>query len=231
MFRRNHPKMHRMFSSRASLLALVVLLGGGCADSERGYSAGILPTHPIQVKLVPANLTVGQTGTDGRFTPKDRERVAEFLDRYRDGGRGAMNVTIVDFDRVHAERTLATLQEVARRHGVNEDALNVKFGAVGAPVVTLSWVDSVAVAPVCQLEVGSPGSYDNTVEPMFGCAFRHSLAAMVANPADLSGNRSLDASDSIRLARAVDNYRQGKKMPAESDQTITAAPSLGSNAK
>ncbi|MEL6216110.1 MAG: CpaD family pilus assembly lipoprotein, partial [Pseudomonadota bacterium] len=49
----------------------------------------------------------------------------------------------------------------------------------------------------------------------FGCTVRTNLAAMIADPADLLGQRELEPGDTVRRQTTFDLYRRGEQTGAE----------------
>ena len=90
-------------------------------------------------------------------------------------------------------------------------------GRSSAPVV-FSFTRYQAVAPKC------PGGWEDLTNvrgddnwARFGCATAANLAAMVADPRDLSAPRGFDAPDAGRRQTVLENYRAGR--PTQSAQS------------
>lgn len=82
-------------------------------------------------------------------------------------------------------------------------------GRADAPVV-FSFTRYQALAPDC------PGGFEDMTNSRgddswanFGCATATNLAAMIADPRDLSAPRGFDAPDAARRQTVLDQYRQG----------------------
>ena len=58
---------------------------------------------------------------------------------------------------------------------------------------------------------------DNQTQSNFGCAYTANMAAQVADPRDINGPRTMDASDAVRRATVLDKYRKGEITGAQSD--------------
>ena len=63
-----------------------------------------------------------------------------------------------------------------------------------------------------------PRTTRNLPYPNFGCAQQRNLAALIANPADLLGPRTMEPADPERRAVVFDKYRQGEATGAEKSQ-------------
>ncbi len=90
-------------------------------------------------------------------------------------------------------------------------------GRTDAPVV-FSFTRYQAVAPDC------PGGFGDMTNVRgddswanFGCATASNLAAMIADPRDLSAPRGFDAPDAARRQTVLDRYRRGE--PTQSSST------------
>lgn len=103
-------------------------------------------------------------------------------------------------------------------------------GRTSAPVV-FSFTRYQAVAPDC------PGGWEDLTNvrgddnwARFGCATAANLAAMVADPRDLSAPRGFDAPDAARRQTVLENYRAGRPtQSAQSDADSGAVSSAVEN--
>ncbi|MEQ9316824.1 MAG: CpaD family pilus assembly lipoprotein, partial [Henriciella sp.] len=86
-----------------------------------------------------------------------------------------------------------------------------------------------AIAPDCQQKAAfdfSDASSNNDM-PSLGCSVRVNMAAMIADPADLLGNRPLEPGDLARRQVQLQLYREGQATGAtrgeEESGTVSTA--------
>jgi pilus assembly protein CpaD len=58
---------------------------------------------------------------------------------------------------------------------------------------------------------------DNQTQANFGCAYTANMAAQIADPRDINGPRTMDASDAARRATVLDKYRRGEVTASQAD--------------
>ena len=68
-------------------------------------------------------------------------------------------------------------------------------------------------------------SRDNDVNNNFGCAITANMAAMIANPADLSNPQQTDPADAGRRETVLDKYRSGAVTSSAKDPQANGAVS------
>lgn len=198
--------MPRFFS--ALLLSGILAPLAGCTTPE----ATVYPTepdHPIQVMPQPRALRVTAPGADGAIPAAERTRIFQFIDDYRDGGRGPLRISVTGLTPNRADRTLGMVRDLAQRRGLPPEALVTTIVMGAAPGITLDYTGHVAVPPECRPEFGRPSGGRNEVSPNYGCAWRRSLAAMIVNPVDLIEPAPSGPYDATRLSVNLDKYRKG----------------------
>ena len=125
---------------------------------------------------------------------------------------------------------VAEIRQLAWEAGVNyEDMMGAAYDANGrsvAPIV-MAFKTYKAKAPDCpslaQLDVTNAVS--NSDLPSLGCAVRTNMAAMIAEPADLLGNRDLDEGDLVRRNTQFDLWRRGETTGAVRTEAESAVVS------
>ena len=155
--------------------------------------------HPIIVSQQPATLALRvPRGTYG-LTPQQRAQLFSFADRYRarDTGNGKLLISAPSGSQneVEAMETVREIRHILREAGFAEASIGVEAyrGSRNAqPPVRISYLQFVAEAPECG-HWGSNLAEDpmNVGTPNLGCATQANLAAMVSNPADLLGPRTV----------------------------------------
>lgn len=211
---------------KAGALLGLALLAGCAGEGRQGYPPP--PSHPILVMPQPASLTVAGVGPNGRLSDDDRSRVSAFLDAYHERARGPLSLTVSGLDPARARRTVEALTNAAKRRGVPAGAIGpvttaaIVPGTVPPSGVSLGFTDFVAIPPDCRREIAATADFDNAPSPNHGCASQRSLAAMIASPADLLAPRPGVPADGPRLARVIDQYRQGRDTASQSASTGSA---------
>ncbi|WP_300375632.1 CpaD family pilus assembly protein [Henriciella sp.] len=220
----------------ASALALA-----GCSSSGPGgpvpqsYLQGTtLDRHNIQVAKRTAYLEVALNPLDSHLRLSEKARIRQFVDQYVTSGHGPL---VMSLPKNHANEELAVkavaeAREIVWSAGVDyADIRGSAYDAGGsatAPVV-LAFTAFDAVAPDClqKSQVDFADATSNNDMPTLGCSVRTNMAAMIADPADLLGQRPLDEGDLARRTAQLELYRQGESTAAQrSDQesgTVSSA--------
>lgn len=159
-------------------------------------------------------------------------KVQNFLDTYTDVGHGPLVISMPRDGETEqlAVGAVAEIRQLAWEAGVNyEDMMGAAYDANGrsvAPIV-MAFKTYKAKAPDCpslaQLDVTNAVS--NSDLPSLGCAVRTNMAAMIAEPADLLGNRDLDEGDLVRRNTQFDLWRRGETTGAVRTEAESAVVS------
>lgn len=211
--------------ARSSLILLVLgaaaVLGGCAARDPHTPDTVAFPTDPVHriaTMPQPRALRIAGIGADGQIPAAERTRVFQFIDSYRDGGRGPLRINVTGATPARAERTLSAVRELAQRRGLPPEALVTAVVPGAAPGVALDYTGYVAVPPECLQELARTSSGRNEVSPNYGCAWQRSLAAMIVNPVDLIDPAPSGPYDAARLSLALDKYHKGTLPPPLSDK-------------
>jgi pilus assembly protein CpaD len=167
--------------------------------------------HAIVVERRPAELLLAPR-PDGTLPSADLPRVKEFIDSWRDGGRGPLRVAIPDRLGTGAQdRLLAQLAEVVKRRDADAGDILPIAASDGVAGVVLAFDDFVAVGPSCAPESARMSSRGKNVQtPAFGCATQRNIAAMVAHPADLIDPAASGDASAARGSLVIHSYRLGE---------------------
>ena len=209
-------------------LASALTLAGCASDGEGGpvpaaYMQGtILDRNPIQVAEKTAYLEVKLNTLDQHLRLEEKSKISAFIADYQHHGHGPL---IMSLPKNHANEELAVkavaeAREIAWSAGVSYDNIRGSAydanGSAEAPVV-LAFRAYDAIAPNCpqksSLDFADVAS--NNDMPTLGCSVRTNMAAMIADPADLLGERPLDGGDLARRTAQLELYRQGQPTTAE----------------
>jgi pilus assembly protein CpaD len=193
----------------ALLFGIVLLALAGCGNGKAKPDAR--EVHAIHVEMRPAGLVL-MPAPDGALSPADGQRVRDFIDAWRDWGRGPLRVAVpARLGSRAQDRLLGDMKGLAGRRGADAGAVMPVAASGDVAGASLGFDDFVAVAPVCAGEsvwMSSRGA--NVASPLFGCATQRNIAAMVANPADLIDPAASGNASAARGAVVIQNHRLGK---------------------
>lgn len=167
-------------------------------------------TETLEVALDPLSNELSLT---------DRRRLRGFVRAYKDHGHGPLNLLLPEstHNQQYAVGALADARAIAYENGVDYQQIvgGAKFG--NTPTLVMSFQSFETVMPDCKGfgEVDFADIRSNNDLPNLGCAVRTNIAAMIADPADLRGNRPLDPGDAVRRQTTFDAYRAGEQTASE----------------
>lgn len=213
--------------------AVVLTLGlTGCGGFNGAEDAQFTPdvTYPITVEQKTASLSIDVDRGQIAMAPKDRNQIAAFADAYRDKGHGRVTIaTPAGAPNSGAAASLvsdirAALMEAGiAKQAITYTAYQAPSNQVNAPVL-ISYDHYVASASPCgnwtQSYTFDPGNGDS---PNLGCVTQSNLAALVADPADLLGQRPMDTADADRRGTVLDKYRKGESTATKREKQDSGA--------
>ena len=171
-------------------------------------------TETLEVVLDPAN---------SRLSDAQRDDITSFVRFFNDVGHGQLTMVLPEgtSNPQSAIGAVAEAREIAWSNGVNYKEITGGTSQFQLePAVVLSFTRFDAVPPECEgfgtIDVAHTRS--NSDLPNLGCSVRTNLAAMIADPADLLGNRQLDPGDSERRYITFEAYRQGEQTASERNE-------------
>ncbi|MEO0853547.1 MAG: CpaD family pilus assembly protein [Pseudomonadota bacterium] len=181
----------------------------------------ILERHEIGVKQRTEVLEVVVNPANHQLSREDRARITDFVRNYTDRGHGPLTMLLPEgsSNPQMAINSVVEAREIAFAYGVNyEEIEGGATGSDGQPAkLFLSFTSYEAIAPECEsfatIDFAS-GRLNNELSN-FGCTVRTNLAAMIADPADLLGQRELEPGDTVRRQTTFDLYRRGEQTGAE----------------
>jgi len=213
----------RSFAALALASAAVVLTLPGCRpgdDPTRVASWSLVDPsqrHPIMVSQQPTSITLKVARGAYGLSPHQRSQVISFLDRYRGGDAGNSRLIIEapsgSANEVASMQAVAEIRALIAEAGFDPTGVMVEavHGGGDAAPVRVSYLKYVAEGPECgRWPTNLAESDTNIVYPNLGCANQRNLAAMVANPADLLGPRSVTPGSRERRDVVWDKYVKGE---------------------
>lgn len=174
--------------------------------------------HPILVSQQPANLNMRIASGSAGLSPSQRGRIIEFISHYKASDAGNSRIVIAAPGGSANEGAAMIAADEARQllveTGYPESTIAVEayHGGAGEAPLRISYMRYVAEGPECgdDWSVNLARNYSNTPYPNMGCAGQKNLAAMVANPADLLGPRSVGPRDANRRDTTFSKYIKGE---------------------
>ena len=241
--------MTRFFKSNAqrrngaaAALVLAASALGGCdhliGDRAEQQNAGAvildpLQRHPILVSQQPHKISVRVARGARGLSPAQRATVIEFMAHAKSADAGnsklVINVPSGSANEIASMNAVADMRSILADAGFSESAVSIQpYFAEGdpQPPVRISYVRYVAEGPDCGrwpsnlAETSRNLNYEN-----FGCAQQKNLAAMVANPADLLGPRTMTPANADRRDTTYSKYIKGDPSGADRGPDDRATPS------
>lgn len=182
--------------------------------------------HPIMVSQEPAVLNLRVPRGSQGLTPSQRAEVVDFTSRYRAGDSGnsrlVVSVPSGSSNEVAAIAAAEDVRELLYDGGFSESAVSVEaYHENGVqPPVRIAYMRYVATGPDCGNDWSENLARNsrNIGHPNFGCANQRNLAAMVVNPADLLGPRTMGERYSDRRDTVMESWTKGKITGSEKSQ-------------
>jgi pilus assembly protein CpaD len=213
----------RTLSGLAAVSVLALGLAGCRTLDDPGQPVGFslvdpAQRHPILVSQQPSSMSVRVARSAAGLSPQQRAQVAEFVARYRAGDAGNSKLIISApsgaANEVASMQAVQEIRELMSEHGFAESAVGVEAyheERDSQPPIRISYLRYVAEGPECGKWTSNLAFEPyNLPHPNLGCANQRNFAAMVANPADLLGPRSMSARSSERRDAAWDKYVKGE---------------------
>ncbi|MEM9421982.1 MAG: CpaD family pilus assembly protein [Pseudomonadota bacterium] len=200
-----------MVFRKIACLAVASISLNACAllYNDANEALTIPERHPITVDQQTYSMTVN---VDPTVSALSRDVVAElddFMRIYRTKGHGPLTVTSpsgasTDLD---GQQTAAQVRQALNALGLaytDMQGSTYRTAERLAPVI-VSFTQYVASAPVCgAFDSALVNQYKNISPRNFGCADQHNLAAMLADPRDLTAVPRAATSNSVGLVTAIE---------------------------
>jgi pilus assembly protein CpaD len=220
----SHSKKNRLLASAPMIAACALSLSLiGCRQDEVGSSSPnftlVDPSqrHPILVSQKPSNLAIHVPKGSSGLTPKSRADVLNFAQHYRSGDAGDSRLVIQapsgSVNEVAAMHSVQQVRALLTDNGFPESSISIEAYDAGrgsdAPI-KVSYMRYVAEAPECgNWPVNVAYEPNNLPMNNTGCATQRNLAAMIANPADLLGPRTMTPRSGERRDVVWEKYQKG----------------------
>lgn len=227
----------------ASGLAAITLLGACSSVEAKGgpvpmeYLTGTtLDRNPIKVAERTAYLEVRLDVRDDHLRLEERAKIQAFVRDYIRHGHGPLIMSLPENhgNEPLAVKAVAEAREIAWTAGVDYQQIRGNSyeanGSMTAPIV-LAFTAYDAIAPDCPQKstIDFTNAMSNNDMPTLGCSVRTNMAAMIADPADLLGDRPLDEGDLARRTAQLALYRAGEATGAARGEGESGAISSAVN--
>lgn len=208
---------------------LKALVAAGAGLTVLGACASHAPTATPPEYLQGTTLDRNEIGVEKRtefleididasatqLSLRDASRIENFIRLYRERGHGMLIMSLPQSSANPqlAVQAVAEARAAAYANGVNyEEIAGTTHGQGGAEPLVMAFQVYDAVKPDCL----SMASYDyadassNNDLPSLGCSVRNNVAAMIADPADLLGQREIGSGDAVRREVILTKFREGE---------------------
>ncbi len=223
-----------------AMIGMAAIALGGCdhltRDRQEDFEAGrvvIDPTqrHPIVVSQQPHRMTLSVSRGTAGLNPSQRASVIDFLTRYRaaDAGNSKLIISVPSgsANEIAAMNAVADMRPILQDQGFSESLVSIEpYHSEGnpQPPIRISYLRFAADGPTCGkwpsnvAETSRNLNYED-----FGCSQQRNLAAMVSNPADLLGPRTMTPASAERRDVTWDKYVKGEKSHTDrsGDERVT----------
>lgn len=183
-----------------------------------------LERHPIKVAERTQVLEIELDPADATLPRADRQRIKNFVSAYAHSGHGPLTMLLPEetANPQLAVNAVVEARRIAFSQGVDYEEIDGGSALPdGGPArLYLAFKSYDSIAPDCESFANTDfaAARSNNDLPMLGCSVRTNLAAMVADPADLLGERPLDPGDAVRRQTTFDLYRAGEATAAQSNE-------------
>jgi pilus assembly protein CpaD len=193
---------------KASLLTILLLSACGSVTNGPRDALTVAQRHPITVDKQTVTLSVSAEGNPNGLSRASLAEIDAFVNAYRTRGHGPITVTAPSGNGrdVYGQQTAADVRAALFASGIPYEAMQgatISAGR-GADEVILSFASYVATGPSCGRYPGELANQRaNRMSTNFGCATQANLAAMIADPRDLTSPATHDGMGDPALARRV----------------------------
>jgi pilus assembly protein CpaD len=217
---------YRTFRLFGVLTCLCVVLGG-CNTSGEVVTASVPDDyrlrHPIAIEEANRSIVIFVGQARAGLSATQRADVIGLAQSWVSEGTGAI-VADVPVDTPNARAAQATFREVKAllaaggvpAHGITSRSYHPDDPRTLA-TIRLSYPRMAAVVGPCGVwpedlgpSIENKGYFENRSYANFGCAYQRSMAAMVANPADLVQPRPETPAYTPRRSAAFEKFRKGE---------------------
>lgn len=230
--------MTRIRSLSTATIALAGLALSGCASegsshvSPAQFQGSTLDRYELSARPKTEMIEVSVLPGDSQMRREEIYKIEAFLAKYKSVGHGPLMVSIPSD---HANEQLlisaaADIRDMGWQAGIEYDQIDgsaYDAGVRGNAPILLAFKRYTAVRPDCPTwaSVDAMDAVSNNDGPVLGCAVRTNMAAIIADPADLMGQRALEAGDPERIGEQLERWRRGETTNAARSEAESGAVS------
>jgi pilus assembly protein CpaD len=214
---------------------LMVLMAGalvGCAAPrvETAQDMPRLPTARYAVTLTHMPDEIRLAPHASGLSAAQAAAVEDLVERWRDTGDGPVVIQSPAAGGADAFHSASAVQNALLRLGLTDAQIKMtgyqpESAAAVQPIV-VGFIRYEAHGPQCGRDWKDyTHSFTNETNSNFGCAVTANFAAMLANPADLAGNRKMPPPDANRRETILGHYRKGEASSSAKDAQASGAVS------
>jgi len=203
---------------------------GGCATQTTMAAVPPLSTdvHKVPVSIQPEQLQLAPHAAG--LSSAQSAAVYDMAGRWQSARGGQIVIETPNGGGAEARTAGGKVGEALASAGVSAADIQVRGydAAAGAPIkVTFPIYE--AQIPQCGAEWENLARAPNRVPDNFGCAMAANIAAMAANPADLTYARPAQPIDATRRENVLDRYRQGAPTSSAKEASSSTGAAGGGN--
>lgn len=204
------------------LLTITACSSNDTAHVPLSYFEGnALERHDLKAQSQMEYLEVQLNPSDSQLRLAELRKIRAFLRGYEETGHGELIMSIPSGGDTSmlAVQAAAEARDLAWQSGVDyQDIVGLAYPSAdrpGAPMI-MAYKRYVALEPDCPSlsTIDFSNAVSNSDLPTLGCAVRTNMAAIIADPGDLLGERALGEADLDRRANQLEDYREGNETGA-----------------
>lgn len=209
-------------AANRSLISLAILAGALAACGAPASGGGPSPLTPLsrwELQVEPGLDRIALAVRDGGLSANQHAAINALASRYRAEGASEVVIETPSGDDPTALQTAWAISEAVRSAGV--PASQIRMAAYHAPnpraPVLIGYTRLQAVRYDCSSQWGDLVRHANNQSAMgLGCSTISNMAAQIADPRDIAGNRPMDPADAGRRTVVLERYRQGEPTQTQS---------------
>ena len=225
MTRITFPRTGRAPMAMTAIVLAAVALGGcdGILGGKEEFNTGspivldATQRHPIIVSQQPRKLSLQVARGSAGLSPQQRASVVDFLTKFHaaDSGNSKLVISVPSgsANEIAAMNAVADLRPLLNDRGFSESSVSIEpYHADGdpQPPLRISYLRFAAEGPECGKWSGNLAETSRNLNyENYGCSQQRNLAAMVSNPADLLGPRTMTPSSAERRDVTWGKYVKG----------------------
>lgn len=196
---------------------------GACASTGAPEARPLTPLSRYSLRVEPGLDRIALAVHEDGLSANQQAALADLAGRYRAAGIGTVRVEAPSGDDPAAARQTWAVRSALEAAGLPAERIVVAAYAAPDPrAPVLAGFETVrAVIPNCAAEPRAmENRFSNEASMGLGCAINANLAAQIADPRDIVGQRPVSPADSGRAAIVFDNYRKGEPTSAPQETLV-----------